>query len=246
MRRRTSALDNPAQYIPSDFDAVWFTDLHEPLTRAENYIASLLREGMSNSDIAQKTQISVYTVTCHITHIFNKVGCSSRLELIAMMIKTDHSAEAMELRKQVLELRKRIRELEDQCSGAAGMAGGAAVNLPPKARLTPAEKRICAILLAGYRNRKELAAGLDCTEQTVQTHMNNIYEKLGVNGKGELISYLHHRVRDVLRTELHALKGDSTPYTEQLERDLRATRAIIQRIQHLTAGKEGDAATPPA
>jgi len=51
------------------------------LTRRELEIVSAIVEGCTNRDIAQKFSLSEDTVKHHLTHIFDKVGVSNRLEL---------------------------------------------------------------------------------------------------------------------------------------------------------------------
>ena len=52
--------------------------------------------------------------------------------------------------------------------------------------LTPREREIVNMAARGLRNR-EIAARLSITEGTVKLHLHNIYEKLGVNGRPELM-----------------------------------------------------------
>jgi len=51
------------------------------LTRRELEIVSTIVAGYTNRDIAQKFSLSEDTVKHHLTHIFDKLGVSSRLEL---------------------------------------------------------------------------------------------------------------------------------------------------------------------
>jgi DNA-binding NarL/FixJ family response regulator len=52
------------------------------LTRREQEIVSLVRDGLSNRDIAQKLFLSEHTVKNHLFHIFEKLGVGSRVELL--------------------------------------------------------------------------------------------------------------------------------------------------------------------
>jgi DNA-binding NarL/FixJ family response regulator len=54
--------------------------------------------------------------------------------------------------------------------------------------LTPRELEIVRLANDGLRN-KEIAERLSITEGTVKIHLHNIYEKLGVTGRPQLISY---------------------------------------------------------
>jgi ATP/maltotriose-dependent transcriptional regulator MalT len=51
------------------------------LTPAELQVVSLVQEGLGNKDIATRLFVSPRTVQTHLTHIFNKLGITSRLQL---------------------------------------------------------------------------------------------------------------------------------------------------------------------
>jgi DNA-binding CsgD family transcriptional regulator len=55
----------------------------ESLTRTETTVVQLVAEGLRNRAIADRLFISRRTVETHLTHIFGKLGISSRAELIA-------------------------------------------------------------------------------------------------------------------------------------------------------------------
>ena len=52
------------------------------LTRRENEIVAAVADGRSNKDIAEHLAISEVTVKHHLSHIFDKFGVHSRLELV--------------------------------------------------------------------------------------------------------------------------------------------------------------------
>jgi DNA-binding NarL/FixJ family response regulator len=54
--------------------------------------------------------------------------------------------------------------------------------------LTPRELEIVRLVAEGLRNR-EIAERLTITEGTVKIHLHNIYEKLGVSGRPQLILF---------------------------------------------------------
>ncbi|MEO9202252.1 MAG: LuxR C-terminal-related transcriptional regulator [Mycobacterium sp.] len=51
------------------------------LTPAERNVAHLIAEGLRNRDIAAKLVVSTRTVESHLTHIYTKLGLSSRVQL---------------------------------------------------------------------------------------------------------------------------------------------------------------------
>ena len=53
----------------------------QKLTRRELQIVSAIVEGASNKDMSQQFKLSEQTVKNHLSHIFDKVGVSNRLEL---------------------------------------------------------------------------------------------------------------------------------------------------------------------
>jgi DNA-binding NarL/FixJ family response regulator len=56
--------------------------------------------------------------------------------------------------------------------------------------LTKKEKEIVSFICLGYRN-KEIAQKLDISEQTVKSHCNRIYKKVGVTDRLQLALYTH-------------------------------------------------------
>ena len=61
--------------------------------------------------------------------------------------------------------------------------------LTPMDRLTATERRIAALVVQGHTNR-EVAAAMFVTHYTVQTHVQHIFQKLGVRSRTELAALL--------------------------------------------------------
>lgn len=53
------------------------------LTKTEQRVVALVREGLTNAQIGERMYISHRTVSTHLTHVYAKVGVSSRAELAA-------------------------------------------------------------------------------------------------------------------------------------------------------------------
>ena len=64
----------------------------------------------------------------------------------------------------------------------------ARLNEPPEEPLTPREVEIVRHVAMGLRNA-EVAARLAISEVTVKTHLNNIFQKLGLRGRTALALY---------------------------------------------------------
>jgi DNA-binding NarL/FixJ family response regulator len=63
-------------------------------------------------------------------------------------------------------------------------------HIEKNADLTKKEKEIVSLICHGYRN-KEIAQQLDISEQTVKSHCNRIYKKMGVTDRLQLALYTH-------------------------------------------------------
>jgi LuxR family maltose regulon positive regulatory protein len=54
--------------------------LIEPLTEREIEVLTLIAEGLSNPEIAEKLVLSVGTVKTHVKHIYGKLGVDDRVK----------------------------------------------------------------------------------------------------------------------------------------------------------------------
>jgi DNA-binding CsgD family transcriptional regulator len=52
------------------------------LTPAERGVVRLVSEGLANNDIAARLFVSPRTVQAHLTHVYTKLGFSSRVQLL--------------------------------------------------------------------------------------------------------------------------------------------------------------------
>jgi two-component system NarL family response regulator/two-component system nitrate/nitrite response regulator NarL len=77
--------------------------------------------------------------------------------------------------------------------GAWGPGDAGAPSSPPPTReeaplqgLTTREVEVAGLVALGMRNR-EIAERLAISEGTVKIHLHNIYEKLGIDGRSQLV-----------------------------------------------------------
>jgi DNA-binding NarL/FixJ family response regulator len=57
------------------------------LVKREQEIAGLVAEGLMNRDIAQKLGLSEHTISNYLFRIYEKLGISSRVELVLHMVR---------------------------------------------------------------------------------------------------------------------------------------------------------------
>ncbi len=65
-------------------------------------------------------------------------------------------------------------------------------NLPEQVTLTSKEKEVLELVLEG-KSRKEIAALLHVSENTVKTHLTHLYEKCNVSGREELLALSYQK-----------------------------------------------------
>ncbi|MBE6630243.1 MAG: helix-turn-helix transcriptional regulator [Ruminococcaceae bacterium] len=65
-------------------------------------------------------------------------------------------------------------------------------NLPEQTALTSKEKEVLELVLEG-KSRKEIAALLHVSENTVKTHLTHLYEKCNVSGREELLALSYQK-----------------------------------------------------
>jgi DNA-binding NarL/FixJ family response regulator len=64
------------------------------LTKREEDVVRLLSEGMQNRDIAKELKLSEHTVKNYLFHIFDKLGVSSRVELVLYAVSSTKRSSA--------------------------------------------------------------------------------------------------------------------------------------------------------
>jgi DNA-binding NarL/FixJ family response regulator len=63
------------------------------LTKREEEVVRLVAEGMQNREIAKELKLSEHTIKNYLFHIFEKLGVSSRVELVLYAVSSTKSAE---------------------------------------------------------------------------------------------------------------------------------------------------------
>ncbi|HEY5214667.1 MAG TPA: response regulator transcription factor [Acidobacteriaceae bacterium] len=62
------------------------------LTKREDEVVRLVAEGMQNREIARELKLSEHTIKNYLFHIFEKLGVSSRVELVLYAVSSTKSA----------------------------------------------------------------------------------------------------------------------------------------------------------
>jgi ATP/maltotriose-dependent transcriptional regulator MalT len=85
-----------------------------------------------------------------------------------------------------------LAEIDRGAAPAAGIADGErGVHPGAELGLTPRELEVLRLLPRGLSN-PEIGEALFVSRRTVQTHLTNIYGKLGVANRAEAIAYAVH------------------------------------------------------
>jgi DNA-binding NarL/FixJ family response regulator len=90
-----------------------------------------------------------------------------------------HDEAARELRQLGQRVSRRRRRAEEPVAVAAAAADGASEAV---AELSPREREVAALIASGSKNR-EIATELFLSEKTVESHVRNIFAKLGVSSR---------------------------------------------------------------
>ena len=63
------------------------------LTKREEEVVRLVAEGLQNREIAKELKLSEHTIKNYLFHIFEKLGVSSRVELVLYAVSSAKSAQ---------------------------------------------------------------------------------------------------------------------------------------------------------
>jgi DNA-binding CsgD family transcriptional regulator len=76
-------MDRPNDDVTKSGTCRWDT-----LTRAERQVVALTAEGFTNREIGERLFVSRRTVQSHLSHVFTKLGISSRVTLAVAVAHT--------------------------------------------------------------------------------------------------------------------------------------------------------------
>lgn len=88
------------------------------LTNREEDVVRLVAEGLQNREIAEKLKLSEHTVKNYLFHIFEKLGVSSRVELVLYAVSSRKSIEAADFQSE-LQKKRPAREYALRASSYA-------------------------------------------------------------------------------------------------------------------------------
>jgi DNA-binding CsgD family transcriptional regulator len=100
--------------------------------------------------------------------------------------------------RALMNLMRRQAVMEKSLGVAAGALGALMEDYFRQWGLTPSEADVAAFTIKGY-SIAEIATLRGSAEGTVKTHLNAIYRKAGVQGRGQLVSVL---IEDLLNAPL--------------------------------------------
>lgn len=100
--------------------------------------------------------------------------------------------------RALMNLMRRQAVMEKSLGVAAGALGSLMEDYFRQWGLTPSEADVAAFTIKGY-SIAEIATLRGSAEGTVKTHLNAIYRKAGVQGRGQLVSVL---IEDLLNAPL--------------------------------------------
>jgi DNA-binding NarL/FixJ family response regulator len=89
-RKRAAEMRERASGILRIFGVAPGVDATRPevqLTKREHQVAELVARGLSNATVARELYLSPATVATHISHVLEKLGFSSRVEIAAWIVE---------------------------------------------------------------------------------------------------------------------------------------------------------------
>lgn len=134
--------------------------------------------GRSNRLIATELNLTEYTVKDHIKVIMTRLGIRSRTQIIREL-------NSPSIRRFLADLPPPMRVARSDEETKRGTAHRAIT--PRQLGLTVRQGSVLSFLLEGLPN-KEIAARLGLRDSTVKEHVSEIFRRLGVGTRSELLS----------------------------------------------------------
>jgi DNA-binding NarL/FixJ family response regulator len=110
------------------------------LTKREEDVVRLLAEGLQNRDIARELNLSEHTVKNYLFHIFDKLGVSSRVELILYAVSSTKRSQTADS--------QRDQKASESAGGTNGPNGGLPLLAKRPVSGLPRSRRVRAAALA--------------------------------------------------------------------------------------------------
>jgi DNA-binding CsgD family transcriptional regulator len=156
------------------------------LTAQETAVARLVATGKGNRQVATELFVSIKTVQFHLTHIYTKLGISSRGELAAKFRDQD-SAIGVAAQTTSGQSGSSSAPVGQAAKARKGRSLPTAKRKSPPVPLTGQESAVAKLVAAGLDTRqvaRELFIGIP----TVNYHLAHIYNKLGIDSHAELVA----------------------------------------------------------
>jgi len=165
------------------------------LTPQESAVARLVAAGMGNRQVASELFVSIKTVQFHLTHIYAKLGISTRAELAAQLLDTDTTDRRMPAGGPMPDRAEKTGPIA-RCEGTPTFCESSATRSPTSSArsLTRQELAVARLVGLGMVNR-QIAAELFVSITTVQFHLTHIYTKLGFGSRIELAAGFSDKYR---------------------------------------------------
>ncbi len=154
-------------------------DVRDPraLTAHESAVLHYASRGASNKEIGFALGLPAGSVATAVSQLLRKLGCQSRVDLVALAWAKGALGRAAE-RFDV--------PLGDGIDEVAVLALPAAQNAVLFARLTVAEREVAGVIVTGA-STASIARSRGTSEHTVANQLRRIYQKLGVRTRAELV-----------------------------------------------------------
>jgi DNA-binding CsgD family transcriptional regulator len=140
------------------------------LTAREAAVLALVVRGHRAPEIARELVIAEGTARKHIERVYRKLGVSTRTQVIARILR--ESAVSPGAAEAVREVLHRL-DVQDASSLYA---------------LTPREVEVLTLAAAGDTNT-QIAAKLGARPETIKKHLDHVYGKLDVTGRGQAAAH---------------------------------------------------------